>query len=129
MVRWLDLDAGLDGDRCTDTGQQWEQVCLERENTTETGNNMFKPYCNTSLIKTIYFFKHFKQGGNANRLIFMYMYSMLTVHHLQKINICTQAISPCSELTERVSTWVVVMLVVVVAKPDCLPTLVHVPQA
>ena len=62
-------------------------------------------------------------------LIFMYIYSLLTVHHLQKINVCTQEISPCSESTERVSTWVVVMVVVVVAQPDGLPTLVHVPQA
>ena len=52
----------MERDTCTDTGQQWEQVCLERENTTETGNNMLKPYCNTSLIKTIYLLNTLNKG-------------------------------------------------------------------
>ena len=75
IVRWLDLDAGLDGDRCTDTGQQWEQVCLEREITTETGNNMLKPYCNTSLIKTIYFLNTLNKGEMQTCL-----YSCICIH-------------------------------------------------
>ena len=37
--------------------------------------------------------------------------------------------SPCGWVLDRVSTRVVVVVVVVVAHPDCLPTLVRVPQA
>ena len=36
------------------------------------------------------------------------------------------SLQDCRRVTERVSTWVVV--VVVVAQPSCLPTLVRVPQ-